>query len=270
MKMLLSISLLAGCFVLATSHTYHLGDCPLVEPIQGFQMNKFLGVWYVIQKTSTASKCITYNYTRGEEPGEYILTQDSNHPIIGLTPLKHEYHYTGELTVPEPSVPGRMQVRFPLSISGSASHVVFSTDYQNYAGIFTCQKLMFTNRQSATILSRHRELDKSYVDKLREKLSYYGVDPFDLSNIPQTGCPRGNSTLDINVDPNTFSAENIGNVVRKAGQKLGDGVQWVASAGSKVYHKLVGSEEKETNKPEANTRSSNNEIYGAETIEWLP
>ncbi|CAK9823436.1 hypothetical protein ANTRET_LOCUS1784 [Anthophora retusa] len=128
---------------------------------------------------------------------------------------------------------------------------------------------MFTNRQSATILSRHRELDKSYVDKLREKLSYYGVDPFDLSNISQTGCPRGNNTLDINVDPNTFSAENIGNVVRKAGQKLGDGVQWVASAGSKVYHKLVGSEE-ETSKPEANTRSSNNEIYGAETIEWLP
>lgn len=33
----------------------------------------------------------------------------------GLTPLKHEYHYTGELTVPEPSTPARMQVRFPLS-----------------------------------------------------------------------------------------------------------------------------------------------------------
>jgi len=33
----------------------------------------------------------------------------------GLTPLKHEYHYTGQLTVPEPSTPGRMEVRFPLS-----------------------------------------------------------------------------------------------------------------------------------------------------------
>lgn len=35
--------------------------------------------------------------------------------IAGLTPLKHEYHYTGELSVPEPSTAGRMQVQFPLS-----------------------------------------------------------------------------------------------------------------------------------------------------------
>lgn len=44
---------------------------------------QFLGVWYVIQKTSTASKCISYNYTRGEEPGEYVITQDSDVPVLG-------------------------------------------------------------------------------------------------------------------------------------------------------------------------------------------
>nr|XP_012141349.1 PREDICTED: uncharacterized protein LOC100877208 isoform X3 [Megachile rotundata] len=227
-------------------------------------------IWYVIQKTTTASKCITYNYTRGEEPGEYIITQDSDHPVLGLTPLKHEYHYTGKLTVLDPSTAARMQVHFPLSIAGSASHVVFLTDYENYAGIFTCQKLAFAHRQSATILSRRRELDKSYVDKIRERLSYYGVDPFDLSIISQTGCPRGNNTLDINIDPNTFTAENFGNAVRKAGEKLGDGVQWVASAGSKVYHKLAGSEEKSTTKPEENTRAAINKDYETNEVEWIP
>ncbi|KOC65251.1 Apolipoprotein D [Habropoda laboriosa] len=254
MKILFTIIFLTGCFVLARSHTYHLGDCPLVEPAKAFEMSRFLGLWYVIQKTSTASKCITYNYTRDEEPGVYILTQVSDHPILGLTPLKHRYHYTGELTVPEPSTPARMEIRFPLNLIGSASHVVVSTDYQNYAVIFTCQKLKFWNRQSLTILSRNRDLDKTYLIRIRDILSFYGVGPYGLSNIPQTGCPHGNNTLDINVDPNTFTAENIENVVRKAGQKLCDGVEWVVSAGSKVYHKIAGSEEKETRKPEANSR----------------
>ncbi|XP_070161362.1 apolipoprotein D [Polyergus mexicanus] len=267
---------LAGCLAFTQAHTYHMGACPIVEPMQGFQMNRFLGLWYVIQKTSTGSKCITYNYTRGEEPGEYVITQDSDHLILGLTPLKHEYHYTGELTVPEPSTPGRMEVRFPLSVAGSASHVVFMTDYDTYAGIFTCQKLAFAHRQSATILSRVRMLDQPQVEKIRQRLSQFGVDPFDLSIISQSGCPKGNNTVDINIDPNTFTSENLGNVVRKAGEKIGDGVQWVTQTGSQVYHKLTGTEEDHaiSSTTERNSRVTNNirndGRLDTNDVEWIP
>lgn len=74
-----------------------------------------LGLWYVIQKTSTASHCITYNFTKTDEPEEYELIQDSQHFVLGLTPLKHDYKYTGRLTVPDPSTPAKMIVKFPLS-----------------------------------------------------------------------------------------------------------------------------------------------------------
>ncbi|KAL0102896.1 hypothetical protein PUN28_018297 [Cardiocondyla obscurior] len=266
--------LLAGCLALAQAHTYHMGACPLVEPMQGFQMSKFLGLWYVVQKTSTGSKCITYNYTRGEEPGEYVITQDSDHLILGLTPLKHEYHYTGQLTVPEPSTPGRMDVRFPLNVAGSASHVVFMTDYDTYAGIFTCQKLAFAHRQSATILSRTKTLDQSQVDNIRQRLSIFGVDPYDLSIISQSECPHGNNTLDINIDPNTFTSENLGSVVRKAGEKIGDGVQWIAQTGSNVYHKIAGKDSEEiTSTTERNSRVStrnNGERLETNEVEWIP
>ncbi|XP_029668192.1 apolipoprotein D-like [Formica exsecta] len=267
---------LAGCLAFTQAHTYHMGACPIVEPMQGFQMNRFLGLWYVIQKTSTGSKCITYNYTRGEEPGEYVITQDSDHLILGLTPLKHEYHYTGELTVPEPSTPGRMEVRFPLNVAGSASHVVFMTDYDTYAGIFTCQKLAFAHRQSATILSRTRMLDQPQVEKIRQRLSQFGVDPFDLSIISQSGCPHGNNTVDINIDPNTFTSENLGNVVRKAGEKIGDGVQWVSQTGSQVYHKLTGTEEDHatSSTTERNGRVTtnirNDGRLETNDVEWIP
>ncbi|XP_015183810.1 PREDICTED: apolipoprotein D-like [Polistes dominula] len=266
---------LAGCLALAKAHSYHMGNCPTVEPMHGFQMNRFLGIWYVIQKTSTASKCISYNYTRGEEPGEYLITQDSDHPVLGLTPLKHEYHYTGELSVPEPSTPARMQVRFPLSVAGSASHIIFTTDYDNYAGIFTCQKLAFAHRQSATILSRRRDLDRDTIDNIKAKLSSYGVDPYDLSIISQSGCPRGNDTLDINIDPSTFTAESLGSAVRKAGEKIGDGVQWVASAGSKVYHKIAGTEESTTPSKSEETHRvvpmmKDSGKYETNEVEWIP
>lgn len=44
-----------------------------------------------------------------------MIQQNSQHFALGLTPLKHEYHYEGELHVPDPSIPAKMRIKFPLS-----------------------------------------------------------------------------------------------------------------------------------------------------------
>nr|XP_021182455.2 apolipoprotein D [Helicoverpa armigera] len=250
----------------AFSHTYHLGACPVVEPMPGFEMNKLLGVWYVIQKTSTASHCMTYNFTRTQEPGTYELEQVSQHFILGLTPLKHDYRYTGVLTVPDPAVPARMKVRFPLSVAGSASYTVLMTDYTSHAVIFTCQKLAFAHRRSATILSRTKELDKMYIDKMRNKLSSFGVDPYDLSIISQSQCPSHtpDEGVNINIDPETFSSHNIGQAVRKTGTAIADGVEYVVEAGKTVYNKVASSKEDLTEAPAGRAYSVKDDA------EWLP
>lgn len=228
------LALALGC----NGHSYSLGTCPVVEPQSDFNMNRMLGIWYAIQKTSTGSSCITYNFTSLSEPYTYELEQISQHFALGLTPLKHEYHYTGKLTVPDEAVPARMKVRFPLSVAGSASYTVFMTDYDNFAAVFTCQKLGFAHRQSVTILSRRRVLDKMFSDKIRMRMTTFNIDPFDLSIINQRDCPRYNGTgLNINIDDDTFSPQSVGNVVRKAGEKIGDGVEFVAGGVRKIYHK---------------------------------
>ncbi|KAK0089408.1 hypothetical protein PV325_007566 [Microctonus aethiopoides] len=275
MKTIIAATLLVGYLTVVNAHTYHMGACPVVEPQQGFEMNKFLGYWYVIQKTSTGSKCVGYNYTRGDEPGSYVITQDSNHLVLGLTPLKHQYHYTGELTVPQPSIPALMEVRFPLSVAGSASHIVFATDYNTYAGIFTCQKLAFAHRQSATILSRDKELDHATLDMLHQKLKSFGVNSYDLSIVPQVDCNVGSDPVDININPDTFSKENLGKVLNKAGEKLGQGAEWVAQTGSSVYRKIVGTEpptDQPKSYPQATVASlipSHDNIENNE-VEWIP
>lgn len=250
----------------AWAHTYHLGNCPVVEPQPEFDMSKLLGTWYVIQKTSTGSRCLIYNFTASSEPDEYFVEQISEHPILGLANVDNKYHYTGRLTVPHPEMPGKMTVRFPLSVAGSASYVVFYTDYTTYAAIFTCQKLAFANRQSATILSRTKTLDKQYIDKIRSKLSSYGIDPFDLSVIDQKNCPSESTEtrVNINIDDDTFSPSNIAGVVRKAGEKLGDGIEIAAEGAKKVYNVVTDDDGRESRREEIVRNQNTGET------EWLP
>lgn len=239
--------LAAAVLAVAAAHTYHLGNCPIVEPMSGFQMSKFLGVWYAIQKTSTGSRCLTYNFTLGEEPGEYNLEQVSEHPVLGVASVDNKYHYTGHLKA-NSDVPAKMTVKFPLSIAGTSSFTVFMTDYETYAGIYTCQKLPAANRRSATILSRTKTLDKMVIDKIRSRLSNFGVNPYDLSIIDHAKCPS-EANLNFNIDKETFSPQSIAGVVRKAGEKLGDGVEYAAEGVGKVYNHIKKDTEEEDGMP---------------------
>lgn len=229
---------------LCMGHTYHLGDCPVVEPMSGFQMSRFLGLWYAIQKTSTGSRCLTYNFTTAGEPGEYLLEQVSEHPVLGVASVDNKYHYTGELKA-NPDVPAKMTVKFPLNVAGTSSFTVFMTDYETYAGIYTCQKLPASNRRSATVLARQKTLDKAVIDKIRNRMSMFGVNPFDLSLIDQSHCPGSKDETNVNIDinPDTFSSQNIAGVVRKAGEKLGDGIEVAADGVGKVYKGLTEKKE---------------------------
>lgn len=267
-------AIVCGLVTLAAGHTYKTGECPPVEPMSDFDMKKFLGVWYVIQKTGTASTCVIYNITKGEDPGEYAIEQLSQRAPLSIGPFKHEYSYTGKLTVTDRDVPARMTVRFPLSVAGTAKFVVFMSDFNTYAGVFSCQKIPLGHRQSSTILSRTRDLDKIYVDKIRNRLASFSVDPFDLSIINQTGCPKeGEAGWNIHVDSNTFSAKNIANVFRKAGEKIGDGFEYAVNAGKKIYNQYTDS-----SKEEVTNSNNNNNGRRAERLtvsqepdaEWLP
>lgn len=267
-RFLLGISLFAALLWSVQSHTYHLGGCPTVEPMPEFDMSKFLGKWYVIQKTSTGSRCVYYNFTSEGEPGQYKVEQISEHPVLGLASVDNNYHYTGKLKVGSPDVPAKMTVRFPLSVAGTASYVVFMTDYSKYAGIFTCQKLAFANRLSATILSRTKTLDKIYVDKIRSRLSTSGVSPYDLSVIDQSGCPEKDA-VNINIDDETFSPESIGGAVKKAGEKIGEGVEYGLKGVKKVYHTVSSSEAKDKEDRDAR-REEVIDVRQLGETEWLP
>lgn len=143
----------------------------------------------------------------------YHLQQLSQDYLLGLAPVSHRYSYTGELEVKDSDVPAKMRVKFPLNVlPGEVTFKVFMTDYESYAGIFTCQKLPGgTHRQSATILSRTKDIERAYIEKIRSRLTSYGVNVFDLSIINQSNCPKlDDPKVNIEINPgNQFTRKSF-------------------------------------------------------------
>jgi apolipoprotein D and lipocalin family protein len=75
--------------------------------------------------------------------------------------------------------------------------------------------------------------------------------------------------LEININPTTFTAGSIAGVVRKAGEKLGDGIEVAAEGASSLYNRFHGSSSS------ANVRRDREEVSNdhhnpRNDAEWLP
>lgn len=78
-----------------------------------------------------------------------------------------------------------------------------------------------------------------YFFQLRNKLQSAQISPFELSIIKQTDCPKDpNAGYNININDETISAHAAAEVLRKAGDKIGDGVEYVAGKAKAVYNKV--------------------------------
>ncbi|CAG7786991.1 unnamed protein product [Allacma fusca] len=211
-------------FTTGQCHTMGLGGCPRVSPIKGFDMERFMGEWFVIQKFATSSSCMKYNFTKGADD-KLRLVQTKQHFMLDKVGIDHIYTYTGVLNVPDGDNSARMRVKFPLNLAGDAEFLVYMTDYDNYAGIFTCQKILFGHTKSATILSRKPVLEKAVVNQLRQKLEEEGVDPSDFSDVDQSKCiGKDDANFNVKIDDKTFSGGSVAGVVKKIGGVVKKGI----------------------------------------------
>lgn len=110
--------------------------------------------------------------------------------------------------------------------------------------------------------------------QIRNRLRDYGVDPYDLSIIEHSCNPPDEDTLDININPTTFTAGSVAGVVRKAGEKLGDGIEAAADGASSLYNRFHGSSSSSNSNAnvrrdrEEVTNDSHNPRNDAEWLRW--
>ena len=100
------------------------------------------------------------------------------------------------------------------------------------------------------------------------------MDPYDLSIIDQTDCPDPSKKhgVNINIDDDTFSAGSVAGVVRKAGEKIGDGIEVAADGAKKIYHKVRGDgSDTEIEESERRERRGPGRLQETDPdAEWLP
>ena len=70
--------LLSAVISLVGCHVFRLGECPEVEPMPDFDIDRFLGEWYVVQKFRSASDCVKENFTR---IGDHFYVRSSARPL---------------------------------------------------------------------------------------------------------------------------------------------------------------------------------------------
>ncbi|XP_033226090.1 apolipoprotein D-like [Belonocnema kinseyi] len=154
------------------------GSCPKVDVVQNFDVSKYLGVWYEVQKYFAVfefgGKCITANYTQKSDGSVNVLNRQINvltgkpSTIEGSAKLAGSTN-EGKLSVVFPSVPGQIP----------APYWILDTDYENYAVVFSCTDVTLFHAKIIWILTRKQDPSKEVLEK-----AYSVLDKNQLSRSP--------------------------------------------------------------------------------------
>ncbi|KAM6953786.1 apolipoprotein D-like [Aplochiton taeniatus] len=168
----------------ASSQSFHLGRCPSPSVQNDFNITKYLGTWYEIQKLPAV-------FERG------ICNQATYSPLSDGTVLVRnaELLSNGQLNsieavakVREASQPAILDVTFFTGVPDSP-YWVLSTDYQTYAVVYSCSDYLGVfHVDFAWILARTRTLADDIVGRLHDDLKAVGLDVNRLTVSNQTAC----------------------------------------------------------------------------------
>uniref|UniRef100_A0A3B5AYM6 Apolipoprotein D n=1 Tax=Stegastes partitus TaxID=144197 RepID=A0A3B5AYM6_9TELE len=149
--------------------SFHIGNCPQPSVQEDFNVTKYMGTWYEIEKLPAVfekGKCsqATYRF---------------HFPINSIQ---------GVGKVENASQPAILSVGFFKGVP-DAPYWVLSTDYHSYALVYSCADYFrLFHVDFAWILARTRELSQDVIGQLHDKLTAAGVNVNRLIVSNQTGC----------------------------------------------------------------------------------
>ncbi|KAK3870826.1 hypothetical protein Pcinc_024014 [Petrolisthes cinctipes] len=216
--MMVVMVLLSALTVLETSaHSIDMGRCRTdVQGVSDFQQEAFAGKWYVIELSSTSSKCFTMDFK--STSGGYSVVDSQLLRVGGIVDTDimvetdHVYITTGN---------GQMTVRVEVMVSPFSDPSVFvlDTDYTSYAALHECGNMVFLRRVEGAILSRTPTLDPEIVSQLREQLSATGANVERMDSIDHSNCPED---PDLVVRPSDWFGADEGDAPTEGGAEGGE------------------------------------------------
>ncbi|XP_004578301.2 apolipoprotein D [Ochotona princeps] len=184
--LLLLLPSLAGLFALAEGQAFHMGKCPSPPVQENFDVHKYLGKWYEIEKIPASfekGSCIQANYSLMESGNIKVLNQE-------LRTDGTVNQIEGQATQSNLSEPAKLGVKF-FKLMPTAPYWVLATDYENYALVYSCTTIIWLfHIDYVWILGRNRSLPPDTVAHLKEILTANNINIKKMTVTDQVNCPE--------------------------------------------------------------------------------
>nr|KAF6477112.1 apolipoprotein D [Molossus molossus] len=184
--LLLLLPALAGLFGAAEGQAFHLGKCPTPPVQENFDVNKYLGRWYEIEKIPVSfekGSCIQANYSLMENGNIKVINQE-------LRSDGTVNQIEGEASQVNLTEPAKLGVKF-FWLMPSAPYWVLATDYENYALVYSCTTIVWLfHVDHVWILGRNPYLPPETVTQLKDILISNNIDIEKMTITDQGNCPE--------------------------------------------------------------------------------
>ncbi|XP_035271768.1 apolipoprotein Da, duplicate 2 [Anguilla rostrata] len=184
MQALHALFLTMGSFLAVNAQSFHLGRCPTPPVQQNFDVAKYMGRWYEIQKLPAVFELGTCNQAT------YTLMPEGVVKVVNAELLSDGMVHSieGTARVKNASQPAILEVSF-FKGAPSAPYWVLSTDYESYTLVYACTNYLgFFYVDFAWIMSRSRTLQEETVTELRNVLTSNGISVKRMMVSDQTNC----------------------------------------------------------------------------------
>ncbi|RNA30394.1 apolipo D-like [Brachionus plicatilis] len=168
--------LISSILLITLGHSYaqSIGTCHTVPVLPDFDQSRYLGKWFELERFpyifEKDLQCVTATYSVLNETAIRVENFGFN------TVKQKDSNVTGYAYAPNSAEPNKLKVVLPVVVDGitilenTGDYIVVSTDYDNYAMVYSCTQVVpgLIKFEISWILSRAKTLDSQTVQQLKD------------------------------------------------------------------------------------------------------
>ncbi|XP_001661562.2 apolipoprotein D [Aedes aegypti] len=182
-------------------HSSGFGKCPNYPTMPKFNMTRFLGKWYEVERSfylpEIASGCTTLTFE------DTTIRDSDGRPQLEIA-IKTVNRWTGNpsisigeaITENEKSsiMSVQLKSRLPTAVArflpGSGKYQVLYTNYDDFAILWSCSSFVAVHADQMWLLGRERDYSAEIRKKIYSALKQLSLDPERLFISKNTNCPN--------------------------------------------------------------------------------